>query len=1456
MGSRYAFEARAGNAKELGDVLASAAMKSPGARNPVVFASSDTALAWLTREGIYGMTGLRFTFPAWTTLRRLADKGAVGTEAVDIPQPLTLCFSAGDDLESVAGKAIFPGLVKPAECQAAAFNAVFHAKNVVAQDAEQLRNVLKRSAEGKLSVVVQEFIPGGEFAGLMALYDTSGRRAAWCKFKVIRKLPALTGCATSQICGVEVDIDAGILDGVAARVGYWGVAEAEFKRDSRDGKWKLMEINTRPVLQNRGFAAAGVDFEYLLYQLVCGTEPEREVAPTKPVLWVEHRNDLAAAVREYHLGLMGWRSTLGGAKVSSVFAADDPWPMIRRGGDWLGTLGRLTIDAFKRPNVEVKTMPVKDQHQCVVRNILAGSPLPWVMRQAQPDPVVVTYHGVIPRSEWREWETADLVPDDLFREHLEFYRRSYNVVPLRAIADFAAGRGKLPPCALAITFDDGYRNVVEHAVPMLKEFGFPATIFLTSGFVEGRVDLWWLEVKRCVLAAQRNFRSIRVEGLGDFSPRTSRDARESYSKILAHLRTLPATERRTVIDALQGQFPAARDLLREVYAPMTWEQARAAAAQGMEMGAHCVTHPILSRETEDDARREIVESVAAVRKEVGPERIAFSYPNGLRTDFTRNIERMVRDAGCYAAAAEFPGYNRVGTPVYQLRRFPVGGHHSLAALKLDLCGFRGAVKAVTGLPGKPEEPVHEGIAEEEEKFTPRRVALVVNRMMSGGKEHVVMHLAMELARAGHVPMVVCMREMGALGRKIEKEGIPVYAMESSRGWDVLTVFRLARLLRRFGPDVINVHDISSQRYVAAANVLMGRRPVVLTCHGLLLWKQRPSLVDRLVTRSADEVTAVSEACAGQYRQYMGLDRPVKSIANGVPIREPDRKRGQNIRDELELKAEDFLFVAAGSVRPEKGYEDLLEACEILRRKRGERKFAVAVFGEVIDQGYRDRLASQSAQLKLDKVVRFMGHRDEVQAIYGAGDGYVLPSRTEGLPMAMLEAMAAGLPVVASAVGGVPALLGSDAGVLAKCADPASLADAMASVLEAPLFADLLASRGKELVHSQYSAAIMMKGYLGIYEDVIRRRGGRCEAGDEPAGVIMLGPRPPLVGGMASVVENLRCSELSRRCRLTMINNGKTTSADRSLASGVTAQLRLAMRLLWEMAKGNGRIVHIHTCSGFTFWRDSAHMCLAGLMGCRVVWHIHGGGFAAFAERQKSLGRAWIRRSLSRAAAVIVLGRESFEQLKPIAPLASWHVVPNGVSLAASSASLGDNVFLFLGNLGPRKGTIDLVNAASIACKDGFNARIDLAGDEVEPGQRETLRGLISEAGLSGRVRLVGVLAGEEKARAMASACCLVLPSHVESLPMAVLEAMACGLPVIVTRVGVLPTLVRDGVDGFIIDPGDTQALADRMRRMEREPEMRLRMGAAARQRVEAEYGLEKMARRIMDVYAEIGRAGA
>jgi glycosyltransferase involved in cell wall biosynthesis len=355
-------------------------------------------------------------------------------------------------------------------------------------------------------------------------------------------------------------------------------------------------------------------------------------------------------------------------------------------------------------------------------------------------------------------------------------------------------------------------------------------------------------------------------------------------------------------------------------------------------------------------------------------------------------------------------------------------------------------------------------------------------------------------------------------------------------------------------------------------------------------------------------------------------------------------------------------------------------------------------------------------------------------------------------------------------------------------------------------------------------------------------------------VIMAGPLPPAVGGIASVIGALSASSFAQRVDLRLFETGKVTPEGRNLWCAVRTRLQV-MSAWWRLLGQRPRpLVHIHTCSGLTYFLDGILLLMARLRGAPTVLHIHGGRFDVFLDNLGGFRSALARWLMRRAHAVIVLSEDWRRRLSHRLPGAKFHVVLNGVPAFIISGA-GDRSkqlrYLFLGTLGRAKGVHVLLDAAT---KSRLSWTIDLAGAEGEAGFMEWMRGEIERLGLGGRLRLLGPVVGDAKTELLQSVDGFVLPSLAEGLPMALLEAMAARLPVVVTAVGAIPEVIHDGVEGYLVPPEDAFALADALDRLAANPQARRQMGESAYRTCERGYGIERMVDALLDVYAKLPTA--
>lgn len=359
-----------------------------------------------------------------------------------------------------------------------------------------------------------------------------------------------------------------------------------------------------------------------------------------------------------------------------------------------------------------------------------------------------------------------------------------------------------------------------------------------------------------------------------------------------------------------------------------------------------------------------------------------------------------------------------------------------------------------------------------------RIALVLSELRPGGMERVVVNLAEELARRNISVEVICLQSPGMLASRLKNQGIPVVSVESHSSRDLAAIWRLRKELRRFQSTVINIHDYASLPYVVLANLTGRKKPLLFTAHGLLYEGFEP-LQKRLrfFSHFLSSVAAVSKKVAQRHQAYLAWKEPVRLIANGVPTVRVDDESRLRVRTELGCSEDIHLFLAVGNPRPEKGFEYLLDAAALLRKRHV--RFLVAIAGDLTDSQYCRDLLRRLERLELGGTFKFLGFRKDTAALYSAADSFVLSSRSEGLPMVILEAMTAGLPVIATRVGGIPDAVGECA-LLVDARNPDQLEEAMYRMQIDLELRNRLAEKGKSHVQKHYGITRMADQYLEWY----------------------------------------------------------------------------------------------------------------------------------------------------------------------------------------------------------------------------------------------------------------------------------------------------------------------------------------------------------------------------------------
>ena len=353
-------------------------------------------------------------------------------------------------------------------------------------------------------------------------------------------------------------------------------------------------------------------------------------------------------------------------------------------------------------------------------------------------------------------------------------------------------------------------------------------------------------------------------------------------------------------------------------------------------------------------------------------------------------------------------------------------------------------------------------------------------------------------------------------------------------------------------------------------------------------------------------------------------------------------------------------------------------------------------------------------------------------------------------------------------------------------------------------------------------------------------------------VLMLGAHPTkTLGGISTLISDILCSNLTSEFEFRHV----VSQMDECGKFGkLTLMFSALLRFSFSLLTWRPDVVYVHVGGNASLYRKSVFIALARLAGWRVIAHFHAGNFAQYFAAQSRFGQQCILNGLGLSHKFIAVSQEMAGWLSELWPAAEISVIPNGVrtdlfalpeAQQCGTGSGSDPVslnthspaasgrcrspyrasgtvprLLFIGKMGFLKGEADLLRALQIVKTEyGLSFRLDLLGQ-----LSHEIGALCREAGLEAELDQLGPVALGERIGYFHRADIFVLPTYAEGMPIAVIEALAAGLPCVTTPVGGIPELIRDGVEGFLVEPGDIRALAARLAQLLRDAELRQAMG--------------------------------
>ena len=371
---------------------------------------------------------------------------------------------------------------------------------------------------------------------------------------------------------------------------------------------------------------------------------------------------------------------------------------------------------------------------------------------------------------------------------------------------------------------------------------------------------------------------------------------------------------------------------------------------------------------------------------------------------------------------------------------------------------------------------------------PLKILQVIGGGEKGGSRSHIIDLCIGLGEAGHEAEIVCLLE-DVVAASAREHIIPVTVMPMSNIFDLRAVGKLAGYIKRQRPDIVHTHGVRAN-FVGRLAASSAGVPIVTTVHSSIyqdyshpLKKLLYHRIEKLTRKYTHRFIAV----AGSLKQELEGDGiPVQKIDvvyNGIKpefVRETD---GPSLREELALVADVPILITIGRMEAVKNQEMFLRVCALLKEQ------GVACHGVLVGDGpLAGELKEKAAELDLQGDISFLGFRKDIYRLLSGSDIFLLTSKMEGLPITLLEAMAAGTPAVVSAVGGMPEVISlAENGLTFAAGDVEDCAGRIKELLDNPDLRQQMASKGREALEKYFSYSAFVSNTLAVYQKMLQKR---------------------------------------------------------------------------------------------------------------------------------------------------------------------------------------------------------------------------------------------------------------------------------------------------------------------------------------------------------------------------------
>jgi peptidoglycan/xylan/chitin deacetylase (PgdA/CDA1 family) len=279
-----------------------------------------------------------------------------------------------------------------------------------------------------------------------------------------------------------------------------------------------------------------------------------------------------------------------------------------------------------------------------------------------------------------------------FEKQMKYLQNTHKIISFEKLIQAVTEKKSLPKRAAIITFDDGYKDNYTEAFPLLKKYKIPATIFLTTGHIETDNSFWWNKIG--YVLCKTKFKKIELDDFGDISPPSIENMPYSLRMIFQKFKKIPEDKKKKLIDLLiqKSDVNIPKSIDKDLM--MSWDNIREMNENGIDFGAHTVTHPILTNLSLNQAKFEIVESKKIIEKRLNKTITTFCYPNGYADDYNTDIIKILKDNGFSCSVTAIPKMVTIKSNLFELGRVPPG--YDDKSFKFNISGLYSVLNKILG----------------------------------------------------------------------------------------------------------------------------------------------------------------------------------------------------------------------------------------------------------------------------------------------------------------------------------------------------------------------------------------------------------------------------------------------------------------------------------------------------------------------------------------------------------------------------------------------------------------------------------------------------------------------------------------------------------------------------------------------------------------------------------------